>query len=103
MEKQLKPIKPEAGKSISEKKKQNNDVTASPDAGPLPLPTPSLPSGNCILPSDSINLDLLSLAMAFVPTQTWETPYNYDVALKRGTVFPCLDKPFIGEEAYNND
>lgn len=53
-----------------------------------------------VLPSDSINPDLLSLAMAFVPNQTWETPYNYDVALKRGTVFPSLDKPFLGEEAF---
>ncbi len=99
MQKQLKPVTPDSENSISEKKRQNDDVTAAPGAGPESLPTPSLPSNSCILPSDSINPDLLSLAMAFVPTQTWETPYNYDVALKRGTVFPCLDKPFLGEEA----
>ena len=42
---------------------------------------------------------LLSLAMAFVPRQAWETPYQFDVGLKRGTIFPSLDKPFLGEEA----
>ena len=38
-------------------------------------------------------------AMAYVPFQQWETPYEDDVALHRGTAFACLDKPFIGEEA----
>ena len=44
----------------------------------------------------------LALAMAYVPFQPWETPYEDDVALSRGTAFPCLDKPFIGEEAVKN-
>lgn len=44
----------------------------------------------------------LSYAMAYIPFQQWETPYETDVALSRGTVFPCLDKPFIGEEAVKN-
>lgn len=46
--------------------------------------------------------EMLSLAMAYVPFQQWETPYEEDVALSRGTVFPCLDKPFLGEEAVKN-
>lgn len=50
-------------------------------------------------PSDSIDPALLSLAMGYVPFQAWETPYEVDVALQRGTIFPSLDKPFIGEEA----
>lgn len=41
----------------------------------------------------------LSLAMAYVPYQQWEKPYEPEVGLSRGTIFPCLDKPFIGEEA----
>lgn len=57
------------------------------------------PEGGMQLPSDSIDPRLLSLAMAFVPRQSWETPYDFDVALKRGTIFPALDKPFLGEEA----
>ena len=51
------------------------------------------------LPADSIDPALLALAMGFVPFQAWETPYEVDVALQRGTIFPSLDKPFIGEEA----
>jgi hypothetical protein len=45
---------------------------------------------------DSIDPALLSLAMAFVPLQSWETPYDYPYALDRGTVFESLDKPWIG-------
>ena len=72
---------------------------------PTPLGTDDLPGfvpptpQDCRLPSDSINPALLSLAMGFVPYQAWETPYELDVALQRGTIFPSLDKPFIGEEA----
>ena len=43
---------------------------------------------------ESIPAGLLSLAMAFVPTQEFDTPY--DPVL---TIFPALDKPFLGEEA----
>lgn len=57
------------------------------------------PEGGTQLPTDSIDPRLLALAMAFVPRQRWETPYDFDVALKRGTIFPALDKPFLGEEA----
>lgn len=44
----------------------------------------------------------LPLAMAYVPMQPWETPYEPDVALRRATIFPSLDLPFLGEEAVNN-
>lgn len=37
----------------------------------------------------------LQLAIASVPMQPWETPYEAGKALKQGTVFPCLDKPFF--------
>ncbi|MFA5658795.1 MAG: spore coat associated protein CotJA [Oscillospiraceae bacterium] len=42
------------------------------------------------------------IAMAYVPFQQWERPYDDNVALSRGTIFPSLDKPFIGEEAVKN-
>lgn len=42
------------------------------------------------------------VAMAYVPFQEWETPYEPEVALSRGTIFPSLDKPFLGEEAVRN-
>lgn len=52
-----------------------------------------------MLPADSIDPRLLSLAMGFVPAQSFETPYEPSLALSRGTIFPALDKPFLGEEA----
>ena len=38
--------------------------------------------------------DILPLAIATVPMQPWETPHDAATALKQGTIFPCLDKPF---------
>ncbi len=38
------------------------------------------------------------LAMSYVPVQQWETPYDENTALSRGTIFPSLDKPFLGTE-----
>lgn len=63
--------------------------------------TPVTPpvTGGGTLPTDSINPSLLALAMGFVPVQAWEEPYANDLALARGTIFPSLDKPFLGEEA----
>lgn len=43
-----------------------------------------------------------SIAMAYVPYQKWEQTYDVNIALCRGTIFPSLDKPFIGEEAVSN-
>jgi hypothetical protein len=44
----------------------------------------------------------ISYAMAYVPFQSWEQPYDPAVGLQRGTIFPGLDKPFLGEEAIPN-
>lgn len=48
------------------------------------------------IPSDSIDPRLLSLAMGFVPRQSWETPFDNDTAFERGTIFPALYKPWMG-------
>ena len=37
----------------------------------------------------------VQLAIATVPMQPWETPYEPSKALKQGTIFPCLDLPFF--------
>ena len=50
-------------------------------------------TGSDVLPAH------LAYGMAYVPFQKWGRVYEDDVALSRGTLFPCLDKPFIGEEA----
>ncbi|MEE0863123.1 MAG: spore coat associated protein CotJA [Lachnospiraceae bacterium] len=34
--------------------------------------------------------------MAYVPFQIWNKTYELDKALQVGTLFPCLDKPFMG-------
>lgn len=41
----------------------------------------------------------ISFAMAYVPLQSWNQTYDPMVGLDRGTVFPELDKPFLGKEA----
>lgn len=41
--------------------------------------------------------DHLPLAMAYVPFQKFTTPYKPCDALKMGTIFPDLCKPFCGK------
>lgn len=36
------------------------------------------------------------VGMAYVPWQQPKDVYEPEVALQRGTLFPCLDKPFLG-------
>ena len=38
----------------------------------------------------------MTLAMAYVLNQEWETPYGVTEGMHRGTLFPSLDKPFLG-------
>ncbi len=38
------------------------------------------------------------VAMAYVPFQNPTVVYSAEQGLKRGTIFPCLDKPFYGCE-----
>ena len=42
-------------------------------------------------------LHQLALAMAYVPWQHWNQTYELDKALACGTIFPELDKPFLGK------
>lgn len=46
--------------------------------------------------------DETPVGMFYVPMQSWGKVYDPDAALCRGTLFPDLDKPFIGEEAVRN-
>ena len=41
------------------------------------------------------------VAMAYVPFQNPATIYSAEQGLQRGTLFPCLDKPFCGCEVLN--
>ena len=58
-------------------------------------------SDNCPMPASRFPKET-PIAMAYVPYQFWEKPYDCASALSRGTIFPSLDKPFIGEEAVPN-
>ena len=66
-----------------------SEEEAKPEAGDCPMPKTMLPGE-------------LPYAMAYVPFQQWQKPYDSEAALQRGTIFPALDKPFIGEEAVRN-
>lgn len=37
----------------------------------------------------------LTLGIATVPMQPWETPYESQKGLQQGTIFPSLDLPFF--------
>jgi hypothetical protein len=45
----------------------------------------------------------LTLAMAYVPYQSWEEPLPDAQALEAGTVFPSLVKPFMPEKGGSRD
>lgn len=38
----------------------------------------------------------LQLGICSVPMQEWEQVYDEDTAYSAGTIFPCLNKPFLG-------
>ena len=47
--------------------------------------------------SDTASLSEKSLGMAYVPwQQDFGNVYDLDKAFCKGTIFPCLDKPFLG-------
>ncbi len=43
-----------------------------------------------------------ALAMAYVPWQEWGELYSEEAALRNGTLFPDLDKPFLGRKQVKN-
>ena len=64
------------------------------DMFPTPAPQAKPNGGAVMLPE----MQPMVLAMCYVPPQMWTDLYDPDVGLCRGTIFPALDKPFIGEE-----
>ena len=50
-------------------------------------------------PQAVLEIPIRLLAPAFVPEQPFGTPYEPALAFSRGTIFPALDLPLIGEEA----
>lgn len=56
----------------------------------------NVPYGNPYAERKPMSMPKMELAMAYVPDQMWETPYEVTEGLHRGTLFPSLDKPFLG-------
>lgn len=50
-------------------------------------------------------LENLPLAYAYVPYQNYESPYDMETSLSKGTVFPALNKPYgvYGKEFGKNN
>ena len=53
--------------------------------------TQMTPMSNCA--TDMLNV---VVGMGYVPEQEWGAPHDGAKGLERGTIFPCLDKPFAG-------
>jgi len=58
--------------------------------------TPSSNQYKDIIEKKAMPCPKMVLAMAYVPDQMWETPYEVTEGIHRGTLFPSLDKPFLG-------
>ena len=49
-----------------------------------------------LMPAQSMCPAMISLAMSYVPDQSFENLYDETTALSRGTLFRSLDFPFYG-------
>ena len=58
---------------------------------------------NHLQTKESIPAGLLSLAMAFVPTQEFDTPYDPVLAISRGTIFRHSTSRFSERRPCRND
>lgn len=68
-----------------------------PSPEPMPTPTP-MPVPPQIKPPAALCDDMV-LVMSYVKMQQWDQTYEPETALERGTLFPELDLPFVGEGA----
>lgn len=59
-------------------------VPQEPDIEPNPCPPQAQPHQPMVV------------AMAYVPWQKWQQPYDYEKGFQAGTIFPDLDLPFLG-------
>lgn len=49
-----------------------------------------------VIIENAVSIDNKAVAMAYVPWQRWNEVYSIDKALDCGTLFPELNKPFMG-------
>lgn len=76
------------GRTPTRRQRQSSCMTRSE--------APAAPPSACACPdSTSCTADSSSAAMAFINRQLWQNTYDNETALCRGTIFPCLDLPFL--------
>ena len=71
-----------------------------PPQEPPQTPPPNPPQGPDIEPNPQPPQmppqQPMVLAIAYVPWQKWQQPYDYEKGLETGTIFPDLNLPFLG-------
>ena len=76
-----------------------DEITAAPDCNVEIKPQPpQQPNPDCMPDQnpDCMPQQRMALAMAYVPWQKWQQPYDFEKGLMVGTIFPDLDLPFLG-------
>ena len=73
---------------------QNRNM-CSETGNTCPPACPQPPALCCAPENGSCTGDALPVAMAYGSWQNWQTRYAPETALCRGTIFPCLDLPFL--------
>lgn len=66
------------------------NTCGQPRCGRTSIPTP-MPYNHATRPDENF-----ALAMAYVPIQHFHNVYELDEAMQYGTIFPELNKPFMG-------
>lgn len=66
------------------------NTCGQPRCGRSSYSSPAMRSGS------DWSMDNFALAMAYVPMQHFKNVYELDEALSVGTIFPELNKPFMG-------
>ncbi len=60
------------------------------------MPVPTDPSGRGCTSNPTPFPQNTPVAMAYIPFQQFGELYPFEKGLKAGTIFPDLDKPFLG-------
>lgn len=76
--------------------RRNNGCGCSYSPAPVPIQRPIPPREEACPGAKNDPLEGMPVAMAYVPWQNWQCPYEAEKAFQRGTIFEVLDKPFRG-------
>ena len=88
---------PAAGRMQGMNRMRMNNGSMRADMSPGCPPACPQPPVSCCEPKPDCGCtgDSLPVAMAYVSWQNWQNTYDPETALRKGTVFPCLDLPFL--------